>query len=74
MWKFASKRLLGTAERPQGDTGALRYLIVGNSIDGYCGIERDIDVPITVKEVGVVHWAYSILESEQCRQLIYEMY
>jgi hypothetical protein len=74
LWKFASKCLLGTAQQSQRKTGALRYRIVGNSIDGYCGIERDMDVPIRVKIVGVTHWAYSILESEQCRQLIHERY
>jgi hypothetical protein len=72
VWKLASKHLLRTAQRLEGEPGALRYLIVGNSIDGYCGIERDMDVPLTVNGVGVIHWSYSVLESEQCRKLIHE--
>jgi hypothetical protein len=52
--------------------GALRYLIVGNHVDGYQGIERAMDVLLREDEMGRTCWEYSLLD-DKCTRLLFEL-
>lgn len=53
--------------------GALRYLIVGNRVDGYQGIERDMDVLLREDEMGGTCWEYSLVDNDKCKRLLFEL-
>jgi hypothetical protein len=41
---------------------------VGNVVDGFVGIERDMSAEIATDELGKVVWKYKIMEPKECRK------
>jgi hypothetical protein len=68
LWKFASERLLQDVHFVRGDIGSFRFFIVGNVVDGFVGIERDMSAEIATDELGKVVWKYKIMEPKECRK------
>lgn len=52
---------------------SLRYFVVGNRVDGYQGIERDMGVPFqrAVEDDRLI-WAYNIMTAEECAKILNE--
>jgi hypothetical protein len=50
--------------------GTFRYFFVGNSMDGYSGIEEVMEHWTTPE--GRIHWAYIDLENETCKRILLE--
>jgi hypothetical protein len=57
------------ARNLEGRARALHYLIVGNRVDGYQGIERAMDV---LRE-NDIHWEYRVLDEYKCKHLLFEL-
>ena len=53
--------------------GALHYLIVGNRVDGYQGIERMMDIFLRENEEGDICWKYSFLDKDKCKRLLFDL-
>jgi hypothetical protein len=69
-WELATEMLLDYTYRLVKKVGAFRYFIVGNSMDGYSGIEKVMEHWITPE--GRIHWAYRKLEKETCKGVLLE--
>ena len=59
--------MMKIVERLQGRPGALRSLIVGNVVDGYSGLEREIDIPKGSGRVDT--WEHKIMHNRDCRRV-----
>jgi hypothetical protein len=68
LWKFASERLLGTVHFVRGDIGSFRYFIVGNVVDGFAGIERDMSAEIATDSEDKLVWEYKIMDPKECKK------
>ena len=53
--------------------GFLRYLIVGNRVDGYQGIERVMDVFLRENDDEETCWEYNLLNEDKCKCLLFEL-
>ena len=58
---------LGTVHFVRGDIGSFRYFIVGNVVDGFVGIERDMSAEIATGEENLV-WEYKIMDPKECKK------
>lgn len=74
IWDYATQVIMYVARYKQGVVGSLGHLLVGNRVDGFCGIERELDEPFRKTEMGSLCWMYRSLASDECKQLIYETY
>ena len=72
IWQDASERILNMTYRRLNRVGAIRYFIVGNNVDGYCGIERDDTCEIEIDEFDRPVWRYIIMEPRMCKRIIIE--
>jgi len=70
IWKFASEQLLYRTYSMFKKVEKFRYFIVGNCIDGYAGIERDLSAEIDTEEVGRAIWKYEVMDAEACRKQV----
>ena len=57
----------------KGRPGTLRYIIVGNRVDGYQGIERVMDVLLRENEMEDTCWEYSFMDEDNCKRLLFEL-
>jgi hypothetical protein len=69
LWQLASERIFCQAYRQLGGMGSLQYLIVGNNVDGYHGIQG-VSVDIKVGQPEKLTWRYLTLSGKDCRKLI----
>jgi hypothetical protein len=69
LWQLASERIFCQAYRQLGAMGSLQYLIVGNNVDGYYGIQG-VTVDIKVGQPEKLTWRYLTLSGKDCRKLI----
>jgi hypothetical protein len=69
LWNTARDVFLNSAYRKIGE---FRYFIIGNTIDGYCGVERDMLMGSWTDQLGWIHWAYKELEIETCKRVLLE--
>jgi hypothetical protein len=53
--------------------GALRYLIVGNRVDGYQGIERVMGRFLRENDKGEICWKYNLLDENKCKCILFEL-
>lgn len=58
--------------RRLGKLGTIQYFIVGNDVDGYCGIERDLSCEIKMDEWERPIWKYIVVDSRESRRIITE--
>jgi hypothetical protein len=72
-WEYPTKRLMTIARDLEYRPGALRYFIVGNHVDGYQGIERDMNVFLRENEARDTYWPYRLLDDENCKQLLFKL-
>jgi hypothetical protein len=70
LWTFATQHFLNEAHRFAQRVGNLRYFIVGNSMDGYSGIQKFMEHWKTAE--GRIRWTYRTLEKEACKQVLLE--
>jgi len=68
LWLFASERLLSYVHLVRGVIGKFRYFIVGNVVDGFVGIERDMSAEVKIDEPGNVVWQYTLMDPKECRK------
>ena len=60
--------MMKTVQRLEGRPGALRYLIVGNTVDGYFGLEREVGIP---RESGQGNtWEHKTIDDRDCRRVL----
>lgn len=64
-WDLAYERIALGVRRTDGSASALRYVIIGNVSDGYCGMDLS---SIFIDDVTTR--MYGCLNSKQCRELI----
>jgi hypothetical protein len=57
----------------EGRPGALRYFVVGNRVNGYQGIERNMNVFLRENDMGDMCWEYRFMEEDHCKRLLFEM-
>ena len=71
-WKTASSRLLSRVWIHERKRPLLRYFIVGNELDGYQGIERDLNIPFTIdpNTEEIKSWAYIVMTGIDCRRVL----
>ena len=67
LWRISGEMFANRAVRKVGE---LRYLIVGNSIEGYRGIEKDQGVDHWIDQSERLCWAYQELETEDCKRVL----
>ena len=72
IWQAASERILNMTYRRLGKLGTIQYFIVGNDVDGYCGIERDLSREIKMDEWERPIWKYIVMDSRESRRIIKE--
>jgi len=72
LWELAAKMFLDHTYRIVKKIGACRYFIIGNSIDGYSGIERDMHIGYWIDHSGKIRWGYKELENETCKRVLLE--
>ena len=72
LWNTARDVFLNCAYRTIRKIGEFRYFIIGNTIDGYCGVERDMLMGSWTDQSGRIHWAYKELEIETCKRVLLE--
>lgn len=72
LWDTATKMFLNDAQLAVSKEGNLRYFIVGNSIDGYNGIERDMGIGSWRDQSGMTRWAYRHVERDHCKRVLAE--
>ena len=60
--------MIKIVQRLERRRGALRYFIVGNTVDGYFGLEREVDMP---KESGKGEtWEHKLMDNRDCRRIL----
>lgn len=62
---FPSTFMMKTVQSLERGPGALRYLIVGNTIDGYFGLEREVDIPGQGNT-----WEHKTIDDRDCRRVL----
>lgn len=53
--------------------GAPRYVIIGNRVDGYQGVERTIVADLRENEMGDTYCAYNFFNEDKCKCLLFEL-
>ena len=70
-WQFPSQRLMSVAINIKGNAGSLRFFVVGNSQDGYSGVERNVGVPFVTRKRGQI-WTYRKMDATECKQTLFK--
>lgn len=70
LWESATTRFLTEAQFASERMGHLRCLIVGNQVDGYNGIVRNLAVPPWRDHLGRIQWVYRHLEPSCCERIL----
>lgn len=68
--ELASKWTLAPLAWYHGRSDRLRYVIVGNYKAGFCGIEREMDIPSQLNVYGQYCWRYQHLDEKECRRVL----
>ena len=68
-WAFISRRLLSVA-KGAATVGSLKYIVAGNQMDGYSGMERIPNGSSWEDSMGNVFWEFQDLSPDRCQQLV----